>query len=212
MRPHILVAGPMGVGKSTMAAALSDHLHLPLYLESAAERNPYLERFYTDMQRWAFASQTFFLCEALAQQQRIAVQEQGAVQDRSVWEHLNIFASGLYRGGQLTAADVALLEQIVQLGLRDITAPDLMIYLHADQKTISERIASRGRSYEQTISEVYLADHIAAYDSWISGFAICPILNIDARKYDPRRARDLKAIAHLINETLPQDKRFEQGP
>jgi deoxyadenosine/deoxycytidine kinase len=201
-RPHILVAGPVGVGKSTTARALSEALGLPLFLESAADLNPYLERFYTDMSRWALPSQMFFILESLDQARQIAESRAGAIQDRSVWEHLGIFIASLHVNGHLSDSDVRLLADAARLGLHGLPTPDLLLYLHAPQQTIEERIRGRGRSYEQRIDPEYLRTHIANYQQWVPSFDVCPVLSFDTSDFNPRWPANIDHLVRLIEQQL----------
>ena len=211
--PHLLVAGPIGAGKSTLATRLSDLLGYQAYLEPAAERNPFLERMYDELRAHAageldraasaFHVQVFFLTDALAQASDIAALNIGAVQDRSPFEHLGIFVAQLHADGHLTADEVDVLHRLAQTTLRHLPKPDLMVRLHAPVEVLTERIRARGRTYEQDMDPRYLASHAAAYDKWMDHFDACPVLHLDVSEMDPRVEEDLDLVVGRIRRHVP---------
>lgn len=202
--PYITVAGPIGAGKSTLAAALSKKLGYPCFLESAGERNPFLEGFYENRRKFAFRSQTYFIVEALRQQQEIAKLTGGALQDRSIWEHIHIFATGLLEEKALSAEEFELLRELAAVGSGALPEPDLMIFLEAAPKLLKERIGKRGREYEKEISSQRLKDSIELYERWLSGWDASPILRLDASSFDPSIDADLGVLLERIAEKLPE--------
>lgn len=202
--PHITVAGPIGVGKSTLAAALSKKLGYPCFLESAGERNPFLEGFYGNRRKFAFRSQTYFIVEALRQQQEIAKLAGGALQDRSVWEHIHIFASGLLDEKVLSHEEFELLRELAAVGAGALPAPDLMIFLEAPPKLLRERIGRRGREYESGLSSPHLRASIELYERWLSGWDASPVLRVDTSSFDPFADSDLDVLLRRILERLPE--------
>lgn len=202
-QPYITIAGPIGAGKSTLAAAMSKKLGYPCFLESAGERNPFLEGFYENRKRFAFRSQTFFVVEALRQQQEIAKLEGGALQDRSVWEHIAIFCSGLLDERALSEEEFNLLEELANVGSARLPAPDLMIYLEATPKLLRERIATRGRAYEKTITSQQLKELIERYEAWLDDWDRSPVLRLDASAFDFSVDSDLSALIEQAVDLLP---------
>ncbi len=146
----IVVAGNIGVGKSTLTCLLSQELGWTPFYEPADE-NPYLADFYTDMRRWSFHSQIFFLGRRLAHHRELVVHTGPAVQDRSLYEGAEIFARNLYEMDQMEARDYAAYRELYTALTDFLPPPDLLIYLQASVETLTARIQRRGRDYEQAI-------------------------------------------------------------
>jgi deoxyadenosine/deoxycytidine kinase len=181
--PFVVIAGNIGVGKSTLVARLSQQLGWQAAHEPNDE-NPYLADFYTDMPRWAFHSQVFFLTRRLEQHNRIVLAQRPTLQDRSVYEDAEIFARALHTQGSLTGRDWALYHDLYQTMARIIRPPDLVIYLRASIDTLLARIAQRGRDYERGIARGYLETLNGLYDAWAAGFSRAPLRIIEADRLD----------------------------
>jgi deoxyadenosine/deoxycytidine kinase len=201
-RPYLIVAGPPGVGKSTLTQALAKELDMDCFLESDTSNNNFLARFYSDMGRWAFHSQSFFLAEALRQQQLIASSTRGAVQDRSVWEHIGIFATNLCVSGHLSADEFKLLHSLADSVGAYLPRPTLLLYACAPRDVLLERIASRGRKYEQGMDPEYLLNLCRNYQRWSSEWELSPILELNAADIDFRQADDLAAVIDAVRGRL----------
>lgn len=173
----VAVAGNIGVGKSTLTRLLAQALGCTRSFEPAAE-NPYLADFYQDMARWSFHSQTFFLSTRL-QQHYLLQQHQGSVlQDRTIYEDAEIFARNLYRQGHLSDRDWQTYHTIYESLSLLLRPPNLIVYLQASVPTLRRRIAQRGRDYERSISDGYLAALNDLYEEWAASFTACPLLTV----------------------------------
>ncbi len=100
MKKYIVLAGNIGAGKSTLVHLLSKDLDFTPYFEPVAE-NPFLKDFYTDMGRWAFHSQVFFLTSRAKAHRELIADQRSVVQDRSLYEDAEVFARNLYLQGAL---------------------------------------------------------------------------------------------------------------
>ncbi len=203
-RYFITVAGNIGVGKSTLVKLLAGQLAWRPFYEGFAE-NPYLEDFYSDMSRWAFHSQLFFLTQRLEQHGRLLQhQHEGTViQDRSVYEDAEIFAKNLYLQGNMAERDWQTYWRIYQTLSKLLRPPNLIVYLRASVPTLKKRIALRGRTYEQNIDVDYLQQLNTLYDEWIDNFTLCPVLTVetDNLNYVQYEAH-LSEIIHRIQQRL----------
>jgi deoxyadenosine/deoxycytidine kinase len=183
MKKFIAVAGNIGVGKSTLVTLLSERLGWKPFYEPV-EENPYLADFYQDMQRWAFHSQIYFLTRRLRIHRQLINCDRSAIQDRSVYEDAEVFANNLFRQGLLGDRDYRSYHDLYQVLVEFLPPPDLVIYLRASVPTLVERIRSRGRDYERQISSIYLQQLNELYESWITHFALCPVLAVPADDLD----------------------------
>ena len=183
MKKFVVVAGNIGVGKSTLVGMLCGHLSWQPFYEPVAE-NPYLSDFYEDMRTWAFHSQVFFLANRLKAHHQLAGHPTSVIQDRSVYEDAEIFAYNLYRQGEMSARDYQTYSALYQALTAFLPPPDLVIYLRASVETLLTRIRLRGRDYERQISADYLEQINALYEDWIADFKLCPLLAVPADDLD----------------------------
>lgn len=163
---YLIVAGPIGVGKSTLTQRLAAEGFQPLFEEP--DINPYLEDFYADQSR-AFETQLAFLGHRLQQCRRVAelrAAGQRVVQDRSMAEDSHIFTRHHYQQGLISERDYQTYQTLYQ-GLADfVPKADLIVYLSAPVPILQARIRERGRDYEQEISATYLQELNGLYTQW----------------------------------------------
>ncbi len=174
----ITVAGNIGVGKSTLVKLLAERTGWEPVYEAVTE-NPYLADFYQDMTRWSFHSQVFFLSRRLRQHHYLLQRQNAIIQDRSVYEDAEIFARNLYVQGNMSERDWASYFDLYQTLATVLTPPHLVIYLKASVPTLRQRIALRGREFEQTIANAYLEQLNQLYDEWATNFSRSAVLTID---------------------------------
>jgi len=183
LKKFIVVAGNIGVGKSTLVALLSERLGWQPFYEPVAD-NPYLADFYGDMPRWSFPSQVFFLANRLHIHHELLDHPTSVVQDRSVYEDAEIFARNLYDQGFMSERDYSTYRHLYEVLVELLPPPDLVIYLRASVATLQHRIALRGRDYESRIRPVYLAQLNTLYEHWTEKFTFCPVLTVPADALD----------------------------
>lgn len=183
MGKFIAVAGNVGVGKSTLTHLLSERLGWEPFYE-AVDDNPYLADFYSDMRRWSFHSQIFFLSRRLRHHREILSHPNTVIQDRSVYEDAEIFARNLYLQGHMQARDYRTYRELYEVLTQFLPPPDLVVYLRASVPTLQHRIALRGRDFERQIPDEYLAQLNTLYEEWIEGFNLCPVLTVPADRLD----------------------------
>ncbi len=202
VKRFIVVAGNIGVGKSTLVALLCERLEWKPYYEPVTE-NPYLEDFYKDMRAWAFQSQIFFLTHRLRIHRQLLDHPTSVVQDRSVYEDAEIFACNLYEQGQISARDYRTYRELYKVLTEFLPPPDLVIYLRSSVETLMGRISRRGRGYEREISTEYLSQLNDLYESWIKSFTLCPVLTVPADALDyVAHSRHLDLIVQKVREKL----------
>ena len=202
VKRFIVVAGNIGVGKSTLVSLLCERLEWKPYYEPVTE-NPYLEDFYKDMRAWAFQSQIFFLTHRLRIHRQLIDHPTSVVQDRSVYEDAEIFACNLHEQGQISARDYRTYRELYKVLTEFLPPPDLVIYLRSSVDTLMGRISQRGRGYEREISSDYLSQLNALYESWIQAFTLCPVLTVPADELDyVAHSRHLDLIVQKVREKL----------
>jgi deoxyadenosine/deoxycytidine kinase len=202
MKKYIVVAGNIGVGKSTLVQLLCQRLGWDPFYEPVTE-NPYLPDFYRDMNTWGFHSQVFFLSHRLHIQHLILDHAGSVIQDRSIYEDAEIFALNLFLQGHLSQRDHETYRALYTALNDFLPPPDLVIYLRASVQTLLNRIAQRNRDYEQAISPEYLDRLNQLYQQWIENFTFCPVLTVPADDLDyVAHPRHLDLIVQKVQEKL----------
>ncbi|WLR41900.1 deoxynucleoside kinase [Bacillus carboniphilus] len=181
----ITIAGTVGVGKSTMTRALADALDFRTSFENV-ENNPYLDKFYDDFKRWSFHLQVFFLAERFKSQKKIFEYGGGFVQDRSIYEDVQIFAKMHKEKENMSSVDYQTYKNLFDAMVMTpyFPHPDLLIYLEGSLDDILERINSRGREMEQKTPISYWEEMYRRYGEWIDQFNSCPVIRINIKDYD----------------------------
>lgn len=202
MKQYMVIAGNIGAGKSTLVERLCQRLGWQAYYEPVSE-NPYLEDFYRDMNKWAFHSQLYFLTDRLQTHKSLQDFNGSVVQDRSVFEDAEVFVKNLYQRGALSERDFRTYWKFYQLFLSFLEPPDLVVYLRSSLETLKERIALRGRSYEEGISDDYLSGLNDLYEEWIAAYELGPVLIVDTADVDiVKRPEDLEKVTAQAAEKL----------
>ena len=171
------LAGNIGVGKTTFTKLLSEKLNWTPFFESVSD-NPYLSDFYSDMKRWSFNLQIFFLHKRFEMHQKMSASLMSVIQDRTIYEDLEIFARNLYQLGKLSQRDWDNYRGLFKVMNSYLKKPDLIIYLKADTDTLLSRIKKRGRDYENSIDSEYIHTLNISYDRWIESISDQPVMTI----------------------------------
>ena len=187
--PFIGLAGNIGVGKTTFTKKMADVFGWSPFYESVAD-NPYLSDFYGDMKRWGFNLQIYFLHHRFKAQKEINKLNGGVVQDRTIYEDVEIFAHNLHEMGRMDDRDWENYRNLFGIITGYLRKPDLIIYLRASTDTLQTRIHSRGRDYENSIDPEYLHQLNVAYDQWTSGLKDIPVLKIETDQFNIFRDTD----------------------
>ncbi len=162
----IAIAGNIGVGKTTLAKWLSKKFDWRVYYESVIN-NPYLDDFYQDMNRWAFNLQIYFLSHRFRTLKTISNSKENAIQDRTIYEDVEIFAKSLFEQGYMTERDYKTYRDLFYDMIPYISNPHIIVYLKASPEILVERIRRRGRGFEKTISKDYILYLNNSYEKWI---------------------------------------------
>lgn len=177
---YIVVEGPIGVGKTSLAELLAERLQARKLLEGPDE-NPFLAQFYTDMRRYAFQAQLYYLLNRFRQQQELAqfdLFKQSLVSDY-LFAKDKIFA-------YLTLDDneLALYERLQPLLEMRVVKPDLVLYLQASTDVLVRRIQLRARASERELGQAYLEDVNAAYNHFFFHYSATPLLVVNTNEID----------------------------
>ena len=179
----IAVSGNIGVGKTTLVSWLQQTYGVqPIY--EPFEDNPYLDDFYADMRAWAFHSQMWFLSHKFKLHQTLNTRTGTFVQDRTIYEDAEIFATNLYRSRKMRRRDYQTYLELYEAMKTDLRPPDLMIYLRCSVRAIRRRVKHRGRASEQQIPASYLRRLNGRYEAWIDQWDASPILVWDSDEMD----------------------------
>ena len=199
---HIAVAGNIGVGKTTLTGLLAKNFNWEPHYESV-DNNPYLDDFYTDMQRWAFNLQVYFLNSRFGQLKDIQESGKKIIQDRTIYEDAHIFAPNLHAMGLMPSRDFDNYSSLFELMSSFVKSPDLLIYLRASVPTLVKQIQSRGREYESSIRIDYLTRLNERYEAWISEYTSGKLLIIDTDNLDfSKNQEDLSFVIDKVNAEL----------
>ena len=202
MGKHVAIAGNIGSGKTTLAKLLAKHYGWDVQLEEV-EGNPYINDFYTDMQRWSFNLQVYFLNMRFNQISEIRTSKANVIQDRTIYEDAFIFAPNLHSMNLLTTRDFENYFSLFHSMEQYIEAPDLLIYLKASVPKLVSQIQQRGREYEESIRLDYLKKLNERYESWISTYNKGKLLIIDIDDNNfPNDPEDLGKIVRRVDAEL----------
>ena len=199
---HIAIAGNIGAGKTTLTKLLSKKYKFEGHYEDVL-KNPYLDDFYDQMERWSFNLQIYFLNSRFKQLVTIDSIKQNVIQDRTIYEDAFIFAPNLNAMGLMTQRDydnyLALFDTMLNL----VKPPDLLVYLQSSIPSLVNKIHKRGRDYEKTISIEYLSRLNERYEAWISNYNSGKLLKINVDDLDfVENKSDYETILELIKKEL----------
>lgn len=201
--PHrfVVVEGPIGVGKTSLARRLARSFGSELILEQADE-NPFLERFYRNPKSAALQTQLFFLFQRTRQLENI--RQHDLFDTVRVADYL-IDKDKLFGRLTLDEEEFALYDQIYERLAMDTPVPDLVVYLQAPVDVLLERIARRGIRYEQQIEREYLEKLQEAYARFFHGYDASPLLIVNAAQ------ADFVSNDQDYNQLFEQIKRTRRG-
>lgn len=173
--PYIVIEGPIGSGKTTLARRLSDKFSVDLLLENAAA-NPFLPRFYQDPQRYALQAQLFFLFQRAEQVRELGQRDMFA---KATIADFFLEKDPLFARLNLSDEEYALYRQIYEHLQLQTTTPDLVIYLQTPADTLLKRIEQRDTPYEQDIPRDYLVRLAEAYSDFFHHYDASPLLIVN---------------------------------
>lgn len=205
--PFITVEGPIGVGKTALATILSKHFGYHL-LQEIVDENPFLDKFYENIDEWSFQTEMFFLCNRYKQlrdlKQHVLAQNKGVVADYHIFKNL------LFAKRTLEMEEYRKYLQIYEILTADLPSPNLIVYLYASLDTLQERIALRGREFEKDMNPHYLEQLSADYETFFTNFSkkepAVPVVRFNGDELDfVQNKCDLQKVIASIEAAL--DKR-----
>ena len=165
--------------------------------------NPYLDDFYTQMERWSFNLQIYFLNHRYRQILQIRESGKNTIQDRTIYEDAYIFAPNLHAMGLMTNRDFNNYKSLFELMESLVQPPDLLIYLRSSIPNLVKQIHKRGREYENSISIDYLSRLNERYEAWIHDYKKGNLLIIDVDDLDfVSNPEDLGSIINRIDAQI----------
>ena len=198
---YIAIAGNIGAGKTTLTKMLAKYYGWEPRFESVSF-NPYLEDYYTDINRWSFCVETYFLKERFKDMLRIKEVEHTIVQDRSIFEGVYVFVTNNYMRGDLSERDYQTYMELFDHMKRMMKLPDLMIYIRSTIPNLIAQISKRGREYEQSIRIDYLKGLNDRYEEWIKNYpGQVLIIDGDTCKFGDN-PEDFRTVTEEIDQRL----------
>jgi deoxyadenosine/deoxycytidine kinase len=180
MHHYIVIEGPLGVGKTSLALKLAEKINAEALLEDA-EENPFLRKFYQDPKKYSFQAQIFFL---LRRYQRALDITQMDLFKRTMISDYLFDKDRIFARANLDDDEFWLYDQLFQLLRKRIAPPDLVIFLQATTDVLVERIKKRDKKYERGISSKYLDEINQAFNDFFFHYSDSPLLVINASKID----------------------------
>ena len=212
--PFITVEGPIGIGKTSLAKAISDHFQFHL-LKEIVDENPFLDKFYDDIEEWSFQTEMFFLCNRYKQLEDIEKhylsQNKSVVADYHILKNI-IFAKRTLKDEQQFKKYL----NIYDILTSDMPRPNVVIYLNASLDTLLKRIEKRGRDFEKKISPLYLKQLSLDYEEYMNTFEEThpdiPVLRYNGDHVDfVQNKEDLDHILSQLETTLKKGVHYHES-
>jgi deoxyguanosine kinase len=202
--PFITVEGPIGVGKTSLAKAISNQFNFAL-LKEIVDENPFLGKFYENIEEWSFQTEMFFLCNRYKQLGDINTHYLS--RNQAVVADYHIFKNLIFAQRTLNTDEYQKYNKIYQILTEDMPKPNVIIYLNASLDTLLKRIKIRGREVEKNISPLYLEQLSIDYEAAITSFEELhpdiPVLRFNGDELDfVKSEQDLNHIFEKLSLSL----------
>ncbi|MGM9924181.1 MAG: deoxynucleoside kinase [Bacillus sp. (in: firmicutes)] len=202
--PFITVEGPIGVGKTTLSKAISEHFQYNI-LREIVDENPFLGKFYDDIDEWSFQTEMFFLCNRYKQLEDI--EKKYLSKQAPVVADYHIFKNLIFAQRSLKSTQYEKYLDIFNILTQDMPVPNMVIYLNASLDTLLNRIQKRGREIEKNISPLYLEQLTIDYQKFMEQFIQkhpeVTVLQFNGDEMDfVKNKQDLQTIIGQIEDQL----------
>ncbi|MBK9160775.1 MAG: deoxynucleoside kinase [Nitrosomonadales bacterium] len=205
---YVVVEGPIGVGKTSLAQRLAQHVGATTLLEKPGE-NPFLADFYRDPARYALATQLFFLFQRGNEVRELTQMDLFRVS--TVADYL-FDKDTLFARLNLGEEEFALYQQIYHSLQLQAPVPDLVIYLQASPETLMERVRRRAQSYEQGIGDAYLLRLAQSYSDFFYHYDAAPVLMVNSENLNfVDGGEDFELLLQRIGEMRGPREFFSRG-
>jgi deoxyadenosine/deoxycytidine kinase len=192
---HIAIEGTIGVGKSSLAKILGEHLNAKIILEEF-EDNPFLTDFYKNSERYAFQTQLFFLLSRYRQQQLL---QQTDLFTKTLVSDYMFVKDRLFAALNLSDKEMSLYNTVAKILEKSISVPDMVIFLQSDTDRLMQNIKIRGREYEKMIDWKYIDALNQMYNEYFFRYDSSPLLIINTNDIDfVNNNNDLEKILEFI--------------
>ena len=192
---HIAVEGTIGVGKTSLAKILGERLEAKLILEEF-EENPFLVDFYKDAERFAFQTQLFFLLSRYRQQQEL---QQTDLFTKALISDYMFIKDRLFAALNLNDKEMGLYNSVARILEKNVSSPDMVIFLQSDTDRLMLNIKKRGREYEKSIDWKYIDALNQIYNEFFFRYDKSPLLIINTNDIDfVDNKNDLEEIIEFI--------------
>ena len=201
--PFVTVEGPIGVGKTSLSSIVAETLQYHL-LKEIVDENPFLGKFYDNIEEWSFQTEMFFLCNRYKQLTDI---HSILDQQRPVVADYHIFKNLIFAKRTLKLSEYVKYEAIYNILTADMPVPNVVIYLHATVDTLMQRIEMRGREFERLIARDYMEQLVTDYHIFIEQFERqhpeIPVIRVNGDDYDfVKNPNDLQQVMAIVADTL----------
>lgn len=199
---YIAIEGVIGAGKTSLAKMLAEKLDANFVYEEF-EKNPFLEDFYSDRNRYAFQTQMFFLINRYEQQKKL---NQGDLFAEYIVSDYIFDKDKIFAYLNLYAEELKLYESTFPLLERDLRKPDLVVFLQSSVDRLIYNIKKRGRKIERNITRSYISDLSEAYNNFFFKYSNTPLLIVNTTEID--FVKKQKDFEELFNQIFREDRGF----